>query len=344
MTEGRESPNPEAPPRKTGKLNWRFSHEIEPNFWQPGLIDGVLELKGMTVVYGPSSCGKTAVVVDMACRIAAGRPWRGMKTTQGLVVYVAAENHWSTGNRVWAWRKQHGFKDGDVLPLAMVETPLQLGAEGAAEGILALVKEAIRESGQPCRLLVLDTLARTISGDESTAKDMGAYVQQIDRLKAGLDTHVLVIHHTGKDESRGARGSSALRAATDHEVELTKDVGASIGAMKLSKIREGGLEGKRFGYELKPREIGVNAYGRVVTTVVVQEAEPPVKMKSKTGHERLVEAFFAAAEGVVTFKALKNGVTLTEAGPGSGSERSAWKRLRDNGFISVDGDDIVTLS
>ena len=34
--------------------------------------------------------------------------------------------------------------------------------------------------------------------------------------------HVMVLHHPGKDESRGARGSSALHAASDTVLELKK--------------------------------------------------------------------------------------------------------------------------
>jgi hypothetical protein len=32
--------------------------------------------------------------------------------------------------------------------------------------------------------------------------------------------HLMVVHHCGKDEAKGARGHSSLRAATDTEIEL----------------------------------------------------------------------------------------------------------------------------
>ena len=325
---------PEAPSRVSGKLKWRWAGEIQPNFWEPGLIDGVLEKKGMTIVYGPSGCGKTAVMVDMAGRIAAGLPWRGMRTDVGLVVYVAAENHWSTENRIWAWQQQHRLADVQ-LPLAVVESPLCLGQEGAASGLVALVSEAQEAASAPVRLVILDTLARTMSGDENTAKDMGLYVQQLDAIKGVLDTHVLVVHHTGKDESRGARGSSALRAATDHEIELSKEQGNPVGALRLSKIREGGLEGKRFGYRLTPRVVGVNKCGRAVTTVVVEETEAPEVSAAKAGQVDAVaiRTYLDTVSGRVTEKEMKAALVLRD---NETTNRGAWKRARDKGIYEVD--------
>ena len=40
--------------------------------------------------------------------------------------------------------------------------------------------------------------------------------------------HLLIVHHTGKDETRGARGHTSLRAATDTEIEITGDTGEGI--------------------------------------------------------------------------------------------------------------------
>lgn len=344
MTEQRVSspvpPEPQVPARETGKMRWRFSHEIRPNFWEPGLIDGVLELKGKTVVYGPSSVGKTAVVVDMALRIAAGLPWRGHATHEGLVVYIAAENHWSTEARIWAWRHENGFGDQRELPFLVTESSVQLGGDdtdAVVADILAMVTEAQDLVGKKAVLVVVDTLARTMVGDENTQTDMGRYVAQIERIEQAIDGHLLVVHHTGKDEDRGARGSSALRAAVDHEIALSKDSGSQVGALKMTKIREGGLEGKRYGFELSPRDLGVNKLGRMNTTIVVKEADAPAERKTaRANMAQDVEAYIRGQGGRATIEEIMG--EFGQMGKGSAeSSKRAWSRMLHQHFRPVMG-------
>ena len=64
---------------------------------------------------------------------------------------------------------------------------------------------------RPGRLIILGTLARCFGGsDENAAKDMGAFIQGCDTSKAVTQTSVLIVHHSGKGQERGARGSSAF--------------------------------------------------------------------------------------------------------------------------------------
>lgn len=56
----------------------------------------------------------------------------------------------------------------------------------------------------PVRLIILDTLARCFGGsDENAAKDMGAFIQGCDAIKAATQATVLIIHHSGKDRTKG---------------------------------------------------------------------------------------------------------------------------------------------
>ena len=55
-------------------------------------------------------------------------------------------------------------------------------------------------------LIVVDTLARSMgAGDENTAKDIAMFIRNCDLLRQSTGAHVMLIHHTGKDEGRGAR-------------------------------------------------------------------------------------------------------------------------------------------
>lgn len=314
------------------RLRYTMAGDIRPNFSEPGLVDGLLDMKGMTIVYGRSGAGKTAVVVDLACRIAAGADWRTLPCQAGLVLYVAAENSESTRRRVWAWCREHS---DEPIPLAVVESPITMG-NGAVEAIAELADELAASLGQPCRMVVLDTLARTMAGDENTAKDMGAYVKALDDLKDRLSCQVLVVHHTGKDEARGPRGSSTLRAATDHEIEVEKDVSSRVGTVTLTKVREGDLEGQRFGFHLKQHLVGRNKLGRDITAITAEACEAPSGEGKAAGAAARAREYIEAEGGRVTLEELKEAVGVISSGKAD-SEQKAWRRLITKHLVELPG-------
>ena len=47
---------------------------------------------------------------------------------------------------------------------------------------------------------------RVGEGSENDGRDMGMFISNIMRLKAHFGCHIMIIHHTGKDRAKGARG------------------------------------------------------------------------------------------------------------------------------------------
>lgn len=73
-------------------------------------------------------------------------------------------------------------------------------------------------------LIVIVTLAKYLgAADENLTKDMGAFIAGCDKLKGDTDTSILIVHHTSKERSIGARGSSALTASLDCEFYISRD-------------------------------------------------------------------------------------------------------------------------
>jgi hypothetical protein len=66
---------------------------------------------------------------------------------------------------------------------------------------------------------------------------------------------VLVIHNTGKDAERGARGSQSLFDLPDCVVEVEQLNGNDTRAWNVQKVREGNA-GDRFGYQLEMVDLG----------------------------------------------------------------------------------------
>ena len=71
-------------------------------------------------------------------------------------------------------------------------------------------------------MIVFDTLARSMSGDENSVQDISRVIKSIDTLRDALDCAVLLIHHSGKDTSRGMRGSNALSGAADSVLRMVR--------------------------------------------------------------------------------------------------------------------------
>jgi putative DNA primase/helicase len=251
-------------------IEFIWADDIALDIGKPGLVDGLLSTTAMTVAYGESGCGKTFVIIDLASRIALGMPWRDLDTQQGVVVYIAAEAPRSVEDRVWAWRKHHSVVH---MPLVVVRSPVDLLRGGDVETVIGLIKQIIAERGH-IALVVIDTLARAMVGNENAPEDMGAFVATCGQIRAAAETSILIVHHCGKDVARGARGWSGLRAATDVELEITE------GCIKVSKNRDQ-QEGQVYGFRLEQIELGHNAKGRRVTTCVAIEADPPAGHASK---------------------------------------------------------------
>jgi RecA-family ATPase len=87
--------------------------------------------------------------------------------------------------------------------------------------------------------LVIDTVARSMTGEENSATDMSAFIRGCDAIKHHTGCGLLAIHHAGKDASRGInsmRGSSALAGAADTVLAVGKS--ENIVALSMEKQKD----------------------------------------------------------------------------------------------------------
>ena len=113
---------------------------------------------------------------------------------------------------------------------------------------------------------------------------MGMFIQSIDHLREATGAHVMVIHHIGKDASKGARGSGSLRAAVDTEIELTRT--DDVVTAEARKQRDMPCDGV-FSYRLKGVFLGHDEDGDKVTSAVVEATEAPAKRVKLTGSDKI---------------------------------------------------------
>jgi hypothetical protein len=233
----------------------------------PYLVKGWLGSTGLSVLYGESNGGKSFFAIDLGFHVAAGEPWHGRPVKEGRVLLLAAEGATGIPNRLAAIKEAKPdlfsrAKDN----FSYITGQFDLRSDAHREEICAIVRD------QPPALLIIDTLAMTFGdGLENEANCMARYVTQVTALGAALNCHVMLIHHPGKDASRGMRGSSVLRATIDTEIMLEANSAVGIRTAKITKQREGAT-GLSVAFELEEVELGADEDGAPITSCVVVPA------------------------------------------------------------------------
>ncbi|RKQ57829.1 AAA domain-containing protein [Vogesella indigofera] len=194
---------------------------VQPVSW---LVHAYLEEDTMAVMYGAPGMGKSFLALDMSCCVATGTPFHGQAVKQGAVFYIAGEGHNGIARRVKAWAQYHGFS-GMPEQLFVSKAPADLVNGLNAVGVANAIRRLVIATGVMPRVIVIDTMARNFIGDENSAADVGRFVSNVDMLRRKWRATVVIVHHSGKDSSKGARGSSALKGAVDAEYEVSRPGG-----------------------------------------------------------------------------------------------------------------------
>lgn len=242
--------------------------QVEPNLDTSALIQGLIKPESLIVTYGESGSGKTFDALHRALCIGSGREYFGRRIEPGLAVYLAAEGGCSTVNRVFVYRRELFPNAAFVLVPYSMDL---LSPDGDVQGVIDLVKRLEDQTGEGCTLITQDTLARAMpGGNENNGDDMGLLVANTDRIRNEIGCAFDLVHHAGKDTTKGARGHSCLRAATDTELEVSASNGLHI--VRVTKQRDLPL-GDEFCFRLRQIEIGRDRYGEPITTCIPDPAE-----------------------------------------------------------------------
>ena len=247
------------------------------------VVKGVIPANSLCSTYGASGSYKSFLACSWACHVATGRHWGGRRVAHGSVMYVVGEGGIGVPRRIKAWEI---VNDERVENLYLVNRPIFPAVPLDVDEMVIASRQVERETGKPVRMIILDTLARCFGGnDENDARDMGAFIRGCDELKRRTGATVLVVHHSGKDETKGARGSSAFRAALDAEYRISRensDVTALVAACTKMKDAE---EPKESAYDLKSVEVFTDTDGEeIVSMVVIDVPRAPAEL------ERIEEA------------------------------------------------------
>jgi hypothetical protein len=202
--------------------NFQFTHNahliknLKPIQWR---IEGIMEDDTLYNDFGDVASFKTFVAIDRGLHVASRKDYHGHRVKQGTVFYIAGEGQQGIGRRIAAWHIHHGTRAEDV-PFFVARTVTDLMDPKAIDDVKRAVDKMAAEYGPPA-IVHLDTLSRNFgAGDENATKDMN---RAINNLCSGLGNDIIkgITHHTGHSNKERARGSIALRAASDHEYRIS---------------------------------------------------------------------------------------------------------------------------
>jgi hypothetical protein len=242
---------------------------------QQWLIHGVLPLQGIAAIFGAPGTGKSFLALDLAARISEGEDqWFGIGTKQRDAVYMALEGGGGIRKRIDAWEIENSKK---VENLQLVIGEFNLKDPEHVAGLMQDMKPKLNKGW----VTFIDTLNQASPGsDENSSVDMGLLLAAAKRIAIESEGIVVLIHHSGKDGSKGLRGHSSMNGAMDLTIEVKK---TSTGhSWSTHKVKDGD-DGVTKHFTLAIHTTSGTTFEEHETSCAIRLAEPFKKERTPTG-------------------------------------------------------------
>lgn len=246
-------------------------------------IKGFLPRAQLAILFGPSGSGKSFLAFDLCAAIARGlETWNGKRVTKGRVAYLVAEGVPGFRQRIKAYRAEHAIKGSDIDMTIIAGVVPNLTDEAS----VARLKADMKAFG-PYDLIVFDTFAQVTSGaNENSGEEMSTALKHCREISQVCGAMSLLVHHSGKDDTKGARGWSGLKAAADVELEVKRDKDGAQRSVTITKMKDG-EDNTAQGFKLRTVVMGKDEDGDDITSCVVEYNDAgPVTKAAKLGHNQ----------------------------------------------------------
>ncbi|RTZ47489.1 AAA family ATPase [Candidimonas sp. SYP-B2681] len=260
------------------KLKFSSANDFLDKAFMEWRVQDFLPATGVAMIYGASQSGKTLLGVDLAGAILNGREWLGQPTVKAPVAYAALEGPEGFRDRVKAYSKYHG--KNVLADLMVLDKTFSLTD---ASHLDVLIKQ-LQAVGYRNGVFIIDTLSVVAHGDLNQNSFGSEVYRACKRIVDALGGLVLLVHHTGKDEDKGAKGASSITQHIDTILKVESRRGSRT--VKIEKQRDGDTA-HVLQFAVHPLEIGRNEHGKTVTSVLAVKGQVSGVPMSKQNQEAL---------------------------------------------------------
>jgi len=254
---------------------------MPPQEW---LIKDLIPKGGVGVLYGASNSHKSFFALHLCLCCALGREAFAQKPCKEVpVFYIAAEGARGFKQRTEAWMKHYGATP-EYFHLR--QFPVYVAQEKILEELILEIKER-NPLGEHC-FVVIDTLSTNFAGDENS-NDMAKFMQACTRLSQEVDATVMIVHHTGKDAQKGARGHNSLIANADFVISMKRSNSGGP-EIKVEKLKDSptGLE-----MRLKTLHVMLDPKAEIPGSLVLEENNGFERMGDKARKDLMLFEYLA---------------------------------------------------
>lgn len=266
--------NPVNPSAQKYDIRQYDGTEPPPPDWQ---VKGLIERGTIIEIFGGWGSGKTFLALDLLACIASGKDYHGRAVAQGPVIYFCGEGQRGLHRRLSAWTLQTNVKLEDY-PFYCCTTPAALCEEGDSQAVI----EAINATNESPVHVCFDTRSRNFgTGDENSAKDMGAFLAAVDAIKVRFGCTVSAIHHPGHMDKTRGRGHSSWDGALDVSYRVTQNPKGHL-IVEIGKPPKDFEEPEPFSFRFKSVQLGsVDEDGSPITSCVLLPTETPANLRKQ---------------------------------------------------------------
>ena len=226
------------------------------------LVQGLMPQVSTSIWFGAYASGKSYIGLDFAWHVSCGRNWCGRQTEKKAVVVVVGEGFENVIHRIKALSAVY---EEEPQSLFVMNEPISLNKPESLELIDSNLEEIDKE-GFDIGLVIFDTLAKTMSGNENSAQDTGDYVKGMTAISNRYECSVITIHHIGKNnegksEDNLYRGSSALPSNVDNTfyISMAEDpIKGAVACLKPIKFKSG-LATEEIYFQFDQIDIGIKS-------------------------------------------------------------------------------------
>lgn len=221
-------------------MPFRFQlHHIAEALEEPPPIEFIVEplfsAGSVNLVFGPGGAKKTYSMLDCLVCASLGIDWIGFKVKRAIPCLVVDEENGLYRLRrrlheIIAYRGANGNTPLNFTTMCMIDL-LRNGKD------MADMHAIVVETG--AKLILMDSFIDFIpGGDENSSRDVQPVFHGLRAIADKERCAFIILDHSGKDISRGARGASAKRAAVDLALLVESGKKSNRVTFKTDKTRD----------------------------------------------------------------------------------------------------------